>query len=194
MPCVRRGTPYFGGRCRKTPRPKPFVPPTLIELDSIRTLKREVFGPVLHVVRFRRDKLDALLEDIRATGYGLTFSVHSRIDETIERVIDGVRAGNIYVNRNMIGAVVGVQPFGGEGLSGTGPKAGGPTLCATPVGGLPSPSRIRRRAAREHGGADRIARLADGGWRHALRRASARITSILRHCATSRSCQGRLES
>jgi RHH-type proline utilization regulon transcriptional repressor/proline dehydrogenase/delta 1-pyrroline-5-carboxylate dehydrogenase len=103
-----------------------FVPPTLIELDSIRTLKREVFGPVLHVVRFRRDRLDALLEDIRATGYGLTFSVHSRIDETIERVVDGVRAGNIYVNRNMIGAVVGVQPFGGEGLSGTGPKAGGP--------------------------------------------------------------------
>jgi RHH-type proline utilization regulon transcriptional repressor/proline dehydrogenase/delta 1-pyrroline-5-carboxylate dehydrogenase len=103
-----------------------FVPPTLIELDSIKTLKREVFGPVLHVVRFRRDKLDALLEDIRATGYGLTFSVHSRIDETIDRVIDGVRAGNIYVNRNMIGAVVGVQPFGGEGLSGTGPKAGGP--------------------------------------------------------------------
>jgi RHH-type proline utilization regulon transcriptional repressor/proline dehydrogenase/delta 1-pyrroline-5-carboxylate dehydrogenase len=103
-----------------------FVPPTLIELDSIKTLKREVFGPVLHVVRFRREGLDALLDDIRATGYGLTFSVHSRIDETIERVIDGVRAGNIYVNRNMIGAVVGVQPFGGEGLSGTGPKAGGP--------------------------------------------------------------------
>jgi len=103
-----------------------FVPPTLIELDSIRTLKREVFGPILHVVRFRRDKLDALLDDIRATGYGLTFGVHSRIDETIERVIAGVRAGNIYVNRNMIGAVVGVQPFGGEGLSGTGPKAGGP--------------------------------------------------------------------
>jgi len=103
-----------------------FVPPTLIELDSIRALKREVFGPVLHVVRFRRDGLDALLDDIRATGYGLTFGVHSRIDETIERVIAGVRAGNIYVNRNMIGAVVGVQPFGGEGLSGTGPKAGGP--------------------------------------------------------------------
>jgi RHH-type proline utilization regulon transcriptional repressor/proline dehydrogenase/delta 1-pyrroline-5-carboxylate dehydrogenase len=126
-----------------------FVPPTLIELDSIRTLKREVFGPVLHVVRFRRDKLDQLLEDIHATGYGLTFSVHSRIDETIERVIDGVRAGNIYVNRNMIGAVVGVQPFGGEGLSGTGPKAGGPLyvrrlLAACPPrrgsGGAPSAS------------------------------------------------------
>jgi len=103
-----------------------FVPPTLIELDSVRSLKREVFGPVLHVVRYRRDGLDALLDDIRATGYGLTFGVHSRIDETIDRVIDGVRAGNIYVNRNIIGAVVGVQPFGGEGLSGTGPKAGGP--------------------------------------------------------------------
>ena len=103
-----------------------FVPPTIIELDSIKSLKREVFGPVLHVVRFRREGLDALLEEIRATGYGLTFGVHSRIDETIDRVLDGVRAGNIYVNRNMIGAVVGVQPFGGEGLSGTGPKAGGP--------------------------------------------------------------------
>jgi RHH-type proline utilization regulon transcriptional repressor/proline dehydrogenase/delta 1-pyrroline-5-carboxylate dehydrogenase len=103
-----------------------FVSPTLIELDSIKALKREVFGPVLHVVRYRRDGLDALLDDIRATGYGLTFGVHSRIDETIDRVIDGVRAGNIYVNRNIIGAVVGVQPFGGEGLSGTGPKAGGP--------------------------------------------------------------------
>jgi RHH-type proline utilization regulon transcriptional repressor/proline dehydrogenase/delta 1-pyrroline-5-carboxylate dehydrogenase len=128
-----------------------FVPPTLIELDSIKALKREVFGPVLHVVRFRRDGLDALLDDIRATGYGLTFGVHSRIDETIERVIAGVRAGNIYVNRNMIGAVVGVQPFGGEGLSGTGPKAGGPLyvrrlLAACPprrgtVGGAP-PSHL----------------------------------------------------
>jgi RHH-type proline utilization regulon transcriptional repressor/proline dehydrogenase/delta 1-pyrroline-5-carboxylate dehydrogenase len=103
-----------------------FVPPTLIEIDSIRSLKREVFGPVLHVVRYRRETLDALLDDIRATGYGLTFGVHSRIDETIERVIGAVRAGNIYVNRNIVGAVVGVQPFGGEGLSGTGPKAGGP--------------------------------------------------------------------
>ena len=119
-----------------------FVSPTLIELDSIKALKREVFGPVLHVVRFRRDGLDALLDDIRATGYGLTFGVHSRIDETIERVVDGVRAGNIYVNRNMIGAVVGVQPFGGEGLSGTGPKAGGPLyvrrlLAACPIRGRP---------------------------------------------------------
>ena len=103
-----------------------FSPPTLIELDRVGELQREVFGPVLHVVRFRRDGLGDLLADIRATGYGLTFGVHSRIDETIRRVLDGARAGNLYVNRNMVGAVVGVQPFGGEGLSGTGPKAGGP--------------------------------------------------------------------
>jgi len=103
-----------------------FVAPTVIEIPCIGVLQREVFGPVLHVVHFRRESLDALLSDLRVTGYGLTFGVHSRIDETITRVIDGVRAGNIYVNRNIVGAVVGVQPFGGDGLSGTGPKAGGP--------------------------------------------------------------------
>ena len=102
-----------------------FVPPTLIELDSIDELEREVFGPVLHVVRYRRSALDQLLEQIRATGYGLTLGIHTRIDETIAHVIDRAHVGNIYVNRNVIGAVVGVQPFGGEGLSGTGPKAGG---------------------------------------------------------------------
>ncbi|CAB3765181.1 trifunctional transcriptional regulator/proline dehydrogenase/L-glutamate gamma-semialdehyde dehydrogenase [Paraburkholderia humisilvae] len=102
-----------------------FVPPTLIELDSIDELKREVFGPVLHVVRYRRSALDKLLEQIRATGYGLTLGIHTRIDETIAHVISRAHVGNIYVNRNVIGAVVGVQPFGGEGLSGTGPKAGG---------------------------------------------------------------------
>jgi RHH-type proline utilization regulon transcriptional repressor/proline dehydrogenase/delta 1-pyrroline-5-carboxylate dehydrogenase len=103
-----------------------FVAPTLIELDSFTELTREVFGPVLHVVRYRRDKLDRLLDDINAAGYGLTFGVHTRIDETIVRVTEKIGAGNIYVNRNLIGAVVGVQPFGGHGLSGTGPKAGGP--------------------------------------------------------------------
>ena len=103
-----------------------FVVPTLIELGSLRELKREVFGPVLHVVRFERAALDALLDDINATGYGLTLGLHTRIDETIARVVARAHAGNIYVNRNMVGAVVGVQPFGGEGLSGTGPKAGGP--------------------------------------------------------------------
>ncbi|RQH06086.1 trifunctional transcriptional regulator/proline dehydrogenase/L-glutamate gamma-semialdehyde dehydrogenase [Paraburkholderia dinghuensis] len=102
-----------------------FVPPTLIELDSIDELKREVFGPVLHVIRYRRSQLDKLLEQIRATGYGLTLGIHTRIDETIAHVVGRAHVGNIYVNRNVVGAVVGVQPFGGEGLSGTGPKAGG---------------------------------------------------------------------
>ncbi len=103
-----------------------FVQPTLIELDRLDELEREIFGPVLHVLRYRRENLDALLDQINATGYGLTLGVHTRIDETISRVLERARAGNIYVNRNMVGAVVGVQPFGGEGLSGTGPKAGGP--------------------------------------------------------------------
>ncbi|WP_320534926.1 trifunctional transcriptional regulator/proline dehydrogenase/L-glutamate gamma-semialdehyde dehydrogenase [Robbsia andropogonis] len=103
-----------------------FVPPTLIEIDNLAALKREVFGPVLHVVRYSRGALDALMAGIRDTGYGLTLGIHTRIDETINRVIANAHVGNIYVNRNVIGAVVGVQPFGGEGLSGTGPKAGGP--------------------------------------------------------------------
>jgi RHH-type transcriptional regulator, proline utilization regulon repressor / proline dehydrogenase / delta 1-pyrroline-5-carboxylate dehydrogenase len=103
-----------------------FVAPALVEIGSIRELTHEVFGPVLHVVRFTRADLPRLIDDINATGYGLTLGVHSRIDETIDFVVSRARAGNIYVNRNMIGAVVGVQPFGGEGLSGTGPKAGGP--------------------------------------------------------------------
>ena len=103
-----------------------FVSPTIIELARISALTHEVFGPVLHVLRFKRDELDGLLSDIQATGYGLTFGVHTRIDETVARVTARAAAGNIYVNRNLIGAVVGVQPFGGHGLSGTGPKAGGP--------------------------------------------------------------------
>ncbi len=103
-----------------------FVPPTACEIGSIRALQREVFGPVLHIVRFEAADLDRVIDDINATGYGLTHGVHSRIDETIERIATRIRAGNIYVNRNIIGAVVGVQPFGGEGRSGTGPKAGGP--------------------------------------------------------------------
>ncbi|HYC41704.1 MAG TPA: trifunctional transcriptional regulator/proline dehydrogenase/L-glutamate gamma-semialdehyde dehydrogenase [Noviherbaspirillum sp.] len=103
-----------------------FVPPTVIELDSIAQLKREVFGPVLHVIRYRRDDLPQLLDTINATGYGLTLGIHSRIDETIDFITARAHVGNIYVNRNIVGAVVGVQPFGGEGKSGTGPKAGGP--------------------------------------------------------------------
>ncbi len=103
-----------------------FVPPTMIEIDSLATLEREVFGPVLHLLRYDRDDLGQLLQAINNTGYGLTCGVHTRIDETVAQVVQTVHAGNLYVNRNVVGAVVGVQPFGGEGLSGTGPKAGGP--------------------------------------------------------------------
>jgi RHH-type proline utilization regulon transcriptional repressor/proline dehydrogenase/delta 1-pyrroline-5-carboxylate dehydrogenase len=100
--------------------------PMAVEIDSIRRLEREVFGPILHVVRYRARDLDEVLADINATGYGLTLGVHSRIDGRAREVFRKVRVGNVYVNRNMVGAVVGVQPFGGCGLSGTGPKAGGP--------------------------------------------------------------------
>jgi len=89
-------------------------------------LRHEVFGPILHLIRYRADALDAVVDSINATGFALTLGIHSRIDQTVSRIVERARVGNIYVNRNMIGAVVGVQPFGGEGLSGTGPKAGGP--------------------------------------------------------------------
>lgn len=103
-----------------------FVAPTIIALDRARDLKEEVFGPVLHVVRWAASELDQLLEDIAGNGYGLTLGIHSRIDDTIAHIAARLPHGNVYVNRNMIGAVVGSQPFGGGGLSGTGPKAGGP--------------------------------------------------------------------
>ncbi len=103
-----------------------FFPPTLIEIERIEQLAGEVFGPVLHVLRFREGELASVIASINATGYGLTHGIQTRIDETVEAVCERIRAGNVYVNRNMIGAVVGVQPFGGDGLSGTGPKAGGP--------------------------------------------------------------------
>jgi RHH-type proline utilization regulon transcriptional repressor/proline dehydrogenase/delta 1-pyrroline-5-carboxylate dehydrogenase len=103
-----------------------FVPPTVIQLSDGRDLTREVFGPVLHVVRYKPRDLDRVVEAIAATGYGLTLGIHTRIDETVERIVARLDTGNVYVNRNMIGAVVGTQPFGGSGLSGTGPKAGGP--------------------------------------------------------------------
>jgi RHH-type proline utilization regulon transcriptional repressor/proline dehydrogenase/delta 1-pyrroline-5-carboxylate dehydrogenase len=103
-----------------------FVAPHIFEIDGIHQLDREVFGPILHVVRFARNQLDQVLDDINATGYGLTLGIHSRIDETIDYITARLAVGNTYINRGMTGAVVGVQPFGGEGLSGTGPKAGGP--------------------------------------------------------------------
>ncbi|QFU15195.1 bifunctional proline dehydrogenase/L-glutamate gamma-semialdehyde dehydrogenase PutA [Microvirga thermotolerans] len=103
-----------------------YVAPHIFELDRPEALAEEVFGPILHVVRYRADRLDDMLRAIEATGYGLTLGIHSRIDATVQRIADRLSVGNVYVNRNMIGAVVGVQPFGGHGLSGTGPKAGGP--------------------------------------------------------------------
>ena len=103
-----------------------FVPPAMIALDRARDLAEEVFGPVLHVVRWQASTLDALLDDIAGNGTGLTLGIHSRIDATAEKIVARLSNGNVYVNRSMIGAVVGTQPFGGAGLSGTGPKAGGP--------------------------------------------------------------------
>ncbi|GFE64209.1 bifunctional proline dehydrogenase/L-glutamate gamma-semialdehyde dehydrogenase PutA [Litoreibacter roseus] len=107
-----------------------YVKPTVIEVSGIADLTREVFGPVLHIAMFEAEELDDVVADINATGYGLTFGIHSRIDDRIEAVTRQLTVGNIYVNRNQIGAVVGSQPFGGEGLSGTGPKAGGPRYVA----------------------------------------------------------------
>jgi RHH-type proline utilization regulon transcriptional repressor/proline dehydrogenase/delta 1-pyrroline-5-carboxylate dehydrogenase len=103
-----------------------FFAPTLVEIDSVDVLEREVFGPVLHVLRYRNKNLAKTLDAVNATGYGLTMGLHSRIDSRARALAEHSGAGNLYINRNMIGAVVGVQPFGGRGLSGTGPKAGGP--------------------------------------------------------------------
>jgi RHH-type proline utilization regulon transcriptional repressor/proline dehydrogenase/delta 1-pyrroline-5-carboxylate dehydrogenase len=102
------------------------VAPTIVELDNARELKEEVFGPILHVVRWRADRFDRMLDDVASNGTALTLGVHSRIEATVARITARLANGNVYVNRNMIGAVVGSQPFGGSGLSGTGPKAGGP--------------------------------------------------------------------
>ncbi len=127
-----------------------FVAPTIIELGCLSELTREVFGPVLHVLRFRRDALDATMAAINATGYGLTFGLHTRIDETVSRAVAQSGAGNIYVNRTLIGAVVGVQPFGGHGLSGTGPKAGGPLYLRRLLAAAPDlvlPGRAGQHAA-----------------------------------------------
>lgn len=102
-----------------------FIAPTLIKVSGIAEMQREIFGPVLHIATFKSGDLDRVINDINATGYGLTFGLHTRIDDRVQYVVERLKAGNIYVNRNQIGAVVGSQPFGGEGLSGTGPKAGG---------------------------------------------------------------------
>lgn len=120
------------GRCliklslNETTQHGTYVAPQIYELEHIDQLKEEFFGPILHVVRYKASDLDSVIDAINAKGYALTFGVQSRIDDTVNRIQKRIKAGNLYVNRNMIGAVVGVQPFGGFGLSGTGPKAGGP--------------------------------------------------------------------
>jgi RHH-type proline utilization regulon transcriptional repressor/proline dehydrogenase/delta 1-pyrroline-5-carboxylate dehydrogenase len=103
-----------------------FFAPQAFLLKNAEQLTEEIFGPVLHVVVYKQSELDQVIDRINAYGFGLTFGVHSRISETVNRIVDRIEVGNVYVNRNMIGAVVGVQPFGGCKLSGTGPKAGGP--------------------------------------------------------------------
>ncbi len=112
------------------PKTGVFLAPTLVDIPGIAALDREIFGPVLHIATFKSEDLDKVISDINATGYGLTFGLHTRIDSRVQEVVERISAGNIYVNRNQIGAVVGTQPFGGEGLSGTGPKAGGPSYVA----------------------------------------------------------------
>ena len=103
-----------------------YIPPTVIKVGGIGDLQEEIFGPVLHVATFSADQIDSIVDDINAKGYGLTFGLHTRIDDRVESITTRLNVGNMYINRNQIGAVVGSQPFGGEGLSGTGPKAGGP--------------------------------------------------------------------
>jgi len=103
-----------------------YIGPAVFEIASINVLDREVFGPILHIVRYKSQDLDQVIHDINHTGYGLTLGIHSRVAETVMYIQQRMRVGNCYVNRNIVGAVVGVKPFGGEGLSGTGPKAGGP--------------------------------------------------------------------
>jgi RHH-type proline utilization regulon transcriptional repressor/proline dehydrogenase/delta 1-pyrroline-5-carboxylate dehydrogenase len=127
-----------------------FIAPTVIEINSFAELNKEVFGPVLHVLRFEREALPQLIDAINATGYGLTLGIHSRIDETINCIVERAHVGNIYVNRNIVGAVVGVQPFGGEGKSGTGPKAGGPLYL----------KRLQKNPSTELGGHTIVARPA----------------------------------
>ncbi len=123
-----------------TPSPGHFIAPVVIRVNGIDDIPREVFGPVLHVARYRGADLEKVISAVNARGYGLTFGLHTRIDSRVQEVVQAVHAGNVYVNRNQIGAVVGSQPFGGEGLSGTGPKAGGPAYVARLAAPAPAPA------------------------------------------------------
>jgi RHH-type proline utilization regulon transcriptional repressor/proline dehydrogenase/delta 1-pyrroline-5-carboxylate dehydrogenase len=126
-----------------------FVAPTMLKVSGINDLEREIFGPVLHIATFKARDLDKIVAEINARGFGLTFGLHTRIDERVQNISEAIHAGNIYVNRNQIGAVVGSQPFGGEGLSGTGPKAGGPLYLGrffAPEPGLAEAGKFERGA------------------------------------------------
>ena len=103
-----------------------FIAPTALRVTGMADVREEIFGPVLHIARFKATKLDSIIDEINASGFGLTFGMHTRIDSRVQHAVARIKTGNMYINRNQIGAVVGSQPFGGEGLSGTGPKAGGP--------------------------------------------------------------------
>jgi RHH-type proline utilization regulon transcriptional repressor/proline dehydrogenase/delta 1-pyrroline-5-carboxylate dehydrogenase len=133
-----------------------FVAPQVFRVAGIGEIEREVFGPVLHVASFEAEELDKVVAAINGRGYGLTFGLHTRIEERVQRIVDGIHAGNVYVNRNQIGAVVGSQPFGGEGLSGTGPKAGGPHYlrrfrrAEAATAGKPEGSVVAPRTLAEH--------------------------------------------
>jgi RHH-type proline utilization regulon transcriptional repressor/proline dehydrogenase/delta 1-pyrroline-5-carboxylate dehydrogenase len=126
----KAGTQLVDLRLPDACRAGTFVTPAAYEIGALSLLEREVFGPILHVIRYERGGLAKVIEAINASGYGLTLGLHSRIEAVADFVAEHARVGNLYVNRNQIGAVVGVQPFGGEGLSGTGPKAGGPHYVA----------------------------------------------------------------
>ncbi|UVH56351.1 trifunctional transcriptional regulator/proline dehydrogenase/L-glutamate gamma-semialdehyde dehydrogenase [Variovorax paradoxus] len=165
-----------------------YVMPTLIELDSIAELQREVFGPVLHIVRYRRRDLGALIGQINGTGYGLTLGVHTRIDETIAQIVENAKAGNVYVNRNIVGAVVGVQPFGGEGLSGTGPKAGGPLYMLRMLSARPDDAMVR--AVAGGASASRVGLSALSRWAEATDR-PALAAQCVRFAEQSRSGSSR---
>jgi RHH-type proline utilization regulon transcriptional repressor/proline dehydrogenase/delta 1-pyrroline-5-carboxylate dehydrogenase len=162
-----------------------FVMPTLIELDNIAELQREVFGPVLHLVRYRRRDLGALVGQINGTGYGLTLGVHTRIDETIAQIVGHAKAGNVYVNRNIVGAVVGVQPFGGEGLSGTGPKAGGPLYMYRMLSKRPDDVLVRAIADADPGNASPTQAVAS----HAALSALARWANETNRDALATQCR-----
>ena len=125
-----RGRELFRHPMRETGAHGLFVPPTALRLERFAELEREIFGPVLHVLEFGSSGIESVVDQVNASGYGLTFGIHSRLDDRVAWLCRRLRVGNLYVNRNQIGAVVGVQPFGGEGLSGTGPKAGGPHYLA----------------------------------------------------------------